>query len=533
MTQYRNHVASLLAIAFGMFASAPAIAASPKQVSNWTGGASFPSDVTMYSYVPSNVATNPLVLTLVHYCGGTASAVFGQASGLVTAADKYGFVIVVPSSGRCWDVVSTKTRTRDTNSDSGAIKQMVQYAITTYKANADRVYVTGDSSGGMMTELLLAVYPDIFKGGASFAGIPAGCGNSTSSPGGYDGTCAGSGNPKVSTVNQTAQQWGDTARAMDPGYSGHHPRVQLFHGDADDTIAFTNQREAIKEWTNVLGLSTNPTSTETGLTLGSHQATRQRWQNSCGYVVLEAIESINGDHGPSDALFNSSFVVPFLGLDNTDATDPEVAKCGTGGTGGGSGVGGSTSVGGAASTGGTQSIGGSTSAGGAASGGTKATTAGGAPGTGGVTSAIGGAATGGNASAGGSKASGGSSSTGGNKASGGMPNTGGSASMVAGSSATGGSPGTGGLNGNGGTGGTNPNVTSGNATGGSSIVAASSLATGQGGGVVTNSGSGSPSDSGSCGCRIAGADSGHRGGLGALFFAACATALRGRRKGRK
>src|ERR1039457_3845998 len=129
----------------------------------------------------------------------------------------------------------------------------------------------------------------------------------------------------------------------------------LFHGDADPTISYKNQAEAIKEWTNVLGLGTNPTSTETGLTLGTHQATRQRWQNSCGYVVLEAITSINGDHGPSDALFKSSYVVPFLGLNSTSATDPEIAQCGAGGS---SGTGGATSTGGASSTGGAKSTGG-------------------------------------------------------------------------------------------------------------------------------------------------------------------------------
>ena len=191
---------------------------------------------------------------------------------------------------------------------------MVKYAITKYQANANRVYSTGDSSGAMMTELLLALYPDIFKAGSAFAGVPAGCSNE------FDGSGL------CGLPAQTAQQWGDRVRAMDPGYSGHRPRVQLFHGDADATITYKNLAEAIKEWTNVLGLSTTPTSTDTGLTLGTHQATRQRWKSSCGYVVLEALTSIGGDHGPSDALFEANFVLPFLGLDKTAATaavDPE------------------------------------------------------------------------------------------------------------------------------------------------------------------------------------------------------------------
>src|SRR4029077_12488215 len=105
--------------------------------------------------------------------------------------------------------------------------QMVKYAIATYNANPDRVYATGDSSGAMMTQALLAVYPDVFKAGGSFAGVPAGCGSAGwSAASNWGGTCAG-GNDIM-----TAQQWGDLARGMYPGYTGHRPRVQLLHCDA-------------------------------------------------------------------------------------------------------------------------------------------------------------------------------------------------------------------------------------------------------------------------------------------------------------
>ena len=184
--------------------AAPASAASLQQVSNW-GVDGLPSDVSMYVYVPDKVAANPPILALIHYCGGTASAVFGQAQGggIVKAADQYGFIMVVPSSGRCWDIVSDKTHTRDGGGDSHAIRQMVTYALGKYQANADRIYATGDSSGGMMTELLLALYPDVFKAGAAFAGMPAGCrgANESGNGGGYSGACAGG------TVMHTAQEW--------------------------------------------------------------------------------------------------------------------------------------------------------------------------------------------------------------------------------------------------------------------------------------------------------------------------------------
>jgi acetylxylan esterase len=484
-------------------------AASLQQVSNWTGGVSgLPSDVTMYIYVPDKVATNPPILTLVHYCGGTASAVFGQAQGggVVKAADQYGFIIVAPSSGRCWDIVSSKTRTHDGGGDSLAIAQMVRYAITTYKADADRVYSTGDSSGGMMTELLLAVYPDIFKGGSGFAGMPAGCGTTTSSAGGYDGSCGGG------NVTHTAQQWGDIVRAMDPGYTGHRGRLQLFHGDADGTISYKNLAESVKEWTNVLGLPTDPTSTETGLTLGTHKATRQRWQNSCGYVVLEAITSIGGDHGPSDALFNSSYVIPFLGLDKTGAVDPEIAACsgdaGVGGTGGASGTGGT----GAGGTGGGRDGGpdGSRDVGSAGGAGGIAAT-GGSPGSGGVVGNGGASGSGGAPGSGGSGNGGnlgvGGSGAGGVSGKGGTPGSGGS--QGSGGGGSGGAPGSGGVVGSGG--GAASGGSAGQGSGGTSGLGGTGGSSGS-----TTTGGGS--EARGCGCVLGGASSKQRGFLDAAVL---------------
>ena len=47
-----------------------------------------------------------------------------------------------------------------------------------------------------------------------------------------------------------------------PGYSGARPRVQIWHGTADDTLRYPNFGETIDQWTNVHGLSTTPTSTD-------------------------------------------------------------------------------------------------------------------------------------------------------------------------------------------------------------------------------------------------------------------------------
>lgn len=129
------------------------------------------------------------------------------------------------------------------------------------------------------------------------------------------------------------------------------------------TIKYPNHKEAIKEWTNVLGLKTDPDMTDMNVPLGTHQATRKRWQNDCGFVTLDAFTSLGGDHGPSDALFKAEYVIPFLGLDKVGAVDPESEQCkpGAGGAGGMAGAGGAMAAGGSG-------VGGASSAGAAGTG---------------------------------------------------------------------------------------------------------------------------------------------------------------------
>ncbi len=375
--------ATVIAMTYCLLVAGRAGAASLQPVPSW-GATGVPGYISMYIYVPDRPATKPPVVVCSHYCGGTASGVFGEASGggIVAAADKYGFIMIFPqTSNNCWDVGSTKSLTHDGGGDTQAVAEMVKYTLTKYGANPNRVYAMGTSSGAMMTEALLAIYPDVFKGGAEFSGVPAGCWAKNYSPSNqWSGPCAGGMN------TMTGAQWGDMVRAMYPGYSGYRPRVQLWHGTNDTTINYANQTEAIKEWTNVLGLSMNPTST-TMVSLNNHTWTRQSWQSSCGVTVLDAWAEQNGPHG-TDANLNATYVIPFLGLDKSGDVDPEVTACGgsgavgTGGSGGGTGAGGSNGTGAGGVSPGT---GGSlTGTGGA----------GGLPGTGGVVGSTGGGAPG-------------------------------------------------------------------------------------------------------------------------------------------
>ena len=295
----------LFAVCLGLFTALPTKAASLQLVPNW-GASGVPTNLSMYIYVPDKLAANPPILVLLHYWGGGASGIFAEAagSGIVAAADEYGFIMVVPQNPDCWDVNSTATLTHDGGGHTQGIAQMVKYAINTYQANSNRVYVTGTSCGGMMTEAMLAVYPDIFKAGASFSGQVVG----------------GAWTP----VTHTAQQWGNIVRGAYPGYSGPRPRVQLWHGTADGIIDYSNQTEAIMQWGNVLGLSANPTLSTT-VTLYNHQWLRQIWLDSSGATALDAWSEYNGPHG-TDANLNALNVIPFMDLNGVNLTYPWMSQ---------------------------------------------------------------------------------------------------------------------------------------------------------------------------------------------------------------
>jgi acetylxylan esterase len=246
-------------------------------------------------------------------------------SSLVSLADQSGFIIIFPEATgqNCWDAGSTRSLTHDGKGDTHAIVQMVRYTLAQFSGNPERVYSVGGSSGGIITEALLGVYPDVFMAGVSLMGVPAGCwasgyndvvGKPANGTGQWSGACAGG------NVMQSGQAWGDLARSFFPGYTGHRPRLQHWHGTADTTINPRNLAEDLKQWTNVLGLSETPTGSDTPVAGTTHQY----WQNACGYTVYETFSLAGVAHAVP---FNGNAVAAYFGLGDANAPDPETAAC--------------------------------------------------------------------------------------------------------------------------------------------------------------------------------------------------------------
>jgi poly(hydroxyalkanoate) depolymerase family esterase len=272
-----------------------------------------PDYVNMYIYVSDRLATSPPIVLAIHSCMTDVSGFFNSSQKLVAAADANGFVLILPeATGRnCWDVGTAQSLTRDGGGDTQALARMVEYALSGFNGDPERVYVMGGSSGAMMTQAMIAVYPELFRAASARAGVPAGCWAD-----GYEEGRQWSNNCARGTTTQTDAQWGDQARAMYRGYDGPRPRLQIFHGTADTTISYNNQAESIKQWTNVFGLMSESNSTDT-ITMSGTTYDRELWTDGCGFAVFEAWHARNGSH----ALTYEEEAISFFGLDQP--TDPQ------------------------------------------------------------------------------------------------------------------------------------------------------------------------------------------------------------------
>ncbi|ESZ93584.1 hypothetical protein SBOR_6013 [Sclerotinia borealis F-4128] len=114
---------------------------------------------------------------------------------------------------------------------------MVKYVVATYKADPNRVFSMGTSSGAMMTNVLIGVYPDVFAADV------------------WSNDCA------TGQIVKTGEQWKIIVQAAYPGYTGFRPKMWVLHGTNDTTLYPQNLREEIKEWTSVLHQSTTPLTT--------------------------------------------------------------------------------------------------------------------------------------------------------------------------------------------------------------------------------------------------------------------------------
>lgn len=226
-----------------------------------------PTGLTMDAYIPSTLSANPGLVLALHPCGGSGTR-YAQMADYTAYASERDFVVVYPSSSRdfnCWDVATSMSLTRDGGGDSTGLANMLRYAIDTWGVDSTKSHVTGSSSGCMMTNVMIAAYPDFFASATCYSGVAAGClsGSPGSSPISADPTCANG------EIQLSDEEWAERARNMYPGYTGPYPSLKTLHGTADTLVFIPNLDQQLAQWSTIHAIelmSSNPNTPQSGYT---------------------------------------------------------------------------------------------------------------------------------------------------------------------------------------------------------------------------------------------------------------------------
>lgn len=271
-----------------------------------------PGALDMYEYVPANLPSGRPLVVVMHGCTQTAAAM--EAAGWNALADKHQFAVLYPQQRNanqqlgCFTWYATGDIAR-ASGEAESVMQMIDASIAMHGGDKNRVYVTGLSAGGAFVAVMLAAYPDRFRAGSAMAGVPYKCASDVTS----GQSCASSG------ATKTPEQWGGLVRDAFPGFAGAYPRVQIWHGSMDYTVAMSNSTELVKQWTNVWGIDQTPDATEmisnatrTRYMAGSQVAVELYVVNGMGHAIATGGDDLGACPATSGAFFSDQKICSTL-----------------------------------------------------------------------------------------------------------------------------------------------------------------------------------------------------------------------------
>src|SRR5512140_1661220 len=133
-----------------------------------TSFGSNPGALKMFKYVPAGLPTNAPLVVALHGCTESASS-YSTQTEWGNLADRFQFAVVFAETNSsnnslsCFNWFQPGDITRD-QGEALSIKQMVDTMKSAHGSDPTRVFVTGMSAGGLMTEGMMATYRDVFAG---------------------------------------------------------------------------------------------------------------------------------------------------------------------------------------------------------------------------------------------------------------------------------------------------------------------------------------------------------------------------------
>ena len=236
-------------------------------------------------YIPENFPRNGPLVVVLH--GSTQSAEeYDRGSGWSALADQCGIALLYPGQRKTNNPLSSFNwfKSGDTRRDGGeplSIRHMIKQVVDDYAIDPSRVFITGLSSGGAMTSVMLATYPEVFAGGAIIAGLP------------YR-----SAETLMQALVRMKGYGGPSDRKLDAlvrdatTFDGPWPTISVWHGGNDSTVNNANADSIVRQWQKIHQVEGPPTRVEE-----VECFPRQVWCNEDGREVIEEYIITGMGHG--------------------------------------------------------------------------------------------------------------------------------------------------------------------------------------------------------------------------------------------
>lgn len=234
-----------------------------------------PGSLHADTYIPKNFPKNGPLIVVLH--GSTQSAEsYDLGSGWSDLADECGIALLYPEQRRTNNPLSSFNwfKSGDTRRGGGeplSIRHMIEQVVDDHAIDPSRVFITGMSSGGAMTSVMLATYPEVFAGGAIIAGLPYRSADSLMQA---MVRMKGFGGPSDSELDALVRG----ASTFD----GPWPTISVWHGGSDSTVNNANADSIVHQWQKIHEVEGPPTRVEK-----VDGFPRQVWCNADGREVIE------------------------------------------------------------------------------------------------------------------------------------------------------------------------------------------------------------------------------------------------------